>query len=57
MCRKYYTLSNGCYNPAGGDTYGMIRRAIDSGYTYFDTASLYNIQYQNSGEHVIGHWV
>lgn len=50
---RNYTLSNGmtvpkigfgCYNPKGGDTYGMIRRAIDAGYSYFDTASLYGTE-------------
>jgi len=53
LIRETYTLSNGmtipkigfgCYNPKGGDTYGMIRRAIDAGYTYFDTASLYETE-------------
>ena len=53
LISENYTLSNGmtipkigfgCYNPQGGDTYGMIRRAMDAGYRYFDTASLYGTE-------------
>jgi len=53
LIKEKYTLADGtqvpkigfgCYNPQGGDTYGMIRRAIDAGYTYFDTASLYKTE-------------
>lgn len=45
-----YTLCNGmeipvigfgCYNAKGGDNLQIIKDAIDSGYTFFDTASLY----------------
>lgn len=50
---EYYTLSNGmkipaigfgCYNAKGGDNVQIIKDAIDSGYTFFDTASLYETE-------------
>jgi len=34
----------GTYNEKGGDNYKMILDAIESGYTYFDTASLYETE-------------
>ena len=48
-----YVLSNGVeipclgfgtYNPGGGDTCKIIQTAIDVGYRYFDTASLYETE-------------
>lgn len=48
-----YTLNNGtqvpsiafgCYNPKGGDNVEIIRTAIECGYTYLDTASLYETE-------------
>lgn len=48
-----YVLSNGMeipcmgfgtYNPKGGDNCAMIRTAIEAGYRYFDTASLYETE-------------
>lgn len=48
-----YTLSNGmeipaigfgCYNAKGGDNLQIIKDAVDSGYTFFDTASLYETE-------------
>lgn len=48
-----YVLSNGmeipvigfgCYNAKGGDNLSIIKDAIDSGYTFFDTASLYETE-------------
>jgi len=48
-----YTLNNGmqipvigfgCYNDKEGDNYQMIKDAIASGYTFFDTASLYETE-------------
>lgn len=48
-----YKLSNGmeipvigfgCYNAKGGDNLQIIKDAIDSGYTFFDTASLYQTE-------------
>lgn len=48
-----YRLSNGmeipvigfgCYNAKGGDNLQIIKDAIDSGYTFFDTASLYETE-------------
>lgn len=48
-----YTLSNGLaipclgfgtYNPAGGDNVEIIRTAMECGYRYFDTASLYGTE-------------
>lgn len=48
-----YVLSNGmeipvigfgCYNEKGGDNLRMIEDAIDTGYTFFDTASLYETE-------------
>lgn len=48
-----YTLSNGLkipcmgfgtYNPTGGDNCEIIKTAIDAGYRYFDTASLYGTE-------------
>lgn len=48
-----YTLSNGIeipsigfgtYNPNGGDNCKIIRTAIEAGYRYFDTASLYGTE-------------
>jgi len=50
---KSYTLNNGmnipaigfgCYNAKGGDNYQMIKDAISSGYTLFDTASIYETE-------------
>ncbi|MBE5878748.1 MAG: aldo/keto reductase [Lachnospiraceae bacterium] len=50
---KTFTLSNGqqipaigfgTYNPDGTDTCAIIRDAIDAGYRYFDTASLYETE-------------
>ncbi len=34
----------GCYNAAGGDNYQMFRTALESGYTFFDTASVYETE-------------
>lgn len=34
----------GCYNPKGGDNVQIIKDAIDAGYTFFDTASLYETE-------------
>lgn len=34
----------GCYNEKGGDNLQMIKDAIDSGYNFFDTASLYETE-------------
>lgn len=34
----------GTYNEKGGDNYKMILDAIEAGYTYFDTASLYETE-------------
>lgn len=48
-----YVLSNGmdipvigfgCYNAKGGDNLQIIKDAIDTGYTFFDTASLYETE-------------
>lgn len=48
-----YTLNNGmeipvigfgCYNPKGGDNVQIIKDAIESGYTFLDTASLYETE-------------
>mgnify|MGYP003302140603 CR=1 FL=1 len=48
-----YTLSNGSrmspigfgtYNPGSADSEEMIKMAIDAGYRYFDTASLYGTE-------------
>lgn len=48
-----YTLNNGmkipvlgfgCYNAKGGDNLQIIKDAIDSGYRFFDTASLYETE-------------
>lgn len=48
-----YTLSNGLkipslgfgtYNPKGGDNCKIIRTAMEAGYRYFDTASLYGTE-------------
>lgn len=48
-----YTLNNGinvpviafgCYNPTGGNNTKIILDAIESGYTYLDTASLYETE-------------
>ena len=48
-----YTLNNGmeipaigfgCYNPKGGDNTQIIKDAIESGYTFLDTASLYETE-------------
>lgn len=48
-----YTLSNGLkipcmgfgtYNPKGGDNCRIIQNAIEAGYRYFDTASLYGTE-------------
>lgn len=48
-----YTLSNGLeipcmgfgtYNPQGGDNCKIIRTAMEAGYRYFDTASLYETE-------------
>ena len=48
-----YTLNNGmkipvigfgCYNAKVGDNYQIIRDAIDSGYRFFDTASVYETE-------------
>lgn len=50
---KNITLNNGLeipamgfgtYNEKGGDNYSMILNAIECGYTYFDTASLYETE-------------
>lgn len=37
-------LGFGTYNPKGGDNCQMIRTAIEAGYRYFDTASLYETE-------------
>lgn len=34
----------GCYNAKGGDNEAIIMNAIESGYTFFDTASLYGTE-------------
>lgn len=34
----------GCYNEKGGDNLQIIKDAIDTGYTFFDTASLYETE-------------
>jgi len=34
----------GCYNAKGGDNLQIIKNAIDAGYTFFDTASLYETE-------------
>lgn len=34
----------GCYNAKGGDNLQIIKDAIESGYTFFDTASLYGTE-------------
>ena len=34
----------GCYNPAGEDFYMVVRKAVESGYRFFDTASLYGTE-------------
>ena len=34
----------GCFNAKGGESYEFISRAIDSGYTLFDTASIYGTE-------------
>lgn len=34
----------GCYNAKGGDNLEIIKSAIDAGYTFFDTASLYETE-------------
>ncbi len=34
----------GCYNPNGGDNVQIIKDAINSGYTFLDTASLYETE-------------
>ena len=48
-----YTLPNGLqipclgfgtYNPNGGDNVKLIQTAIDAGYRYFDTASIYGTE-------------
>jgi len=50
---EYFKLSNGlempaigfgCYNAKGGDNLKMLEDAIDSGYTFFDTASIYGTE-------------
>lgn len=50
---NYFELNNGtkipaigfgCYNAKGGDNYQIIRDAIDSGYRFFDTASVYETE-------------
>lgn len=50
---EMYTLNNGmqipavgfgCYNAKGGDNYQIISDAIKAGYTFFDTASLYETE-------------
>lgn len=41
---EFPAVGFGCYNAKGGDNYQMIRDAIDSGYTLFDTASLYGTE-------------
>lgn len=51
--QDYYTLNNGqkipgmgfgTYNAKGGDNVQIIRTAIEAGYRYFDTASLYETE-------------
>lgn len=42
--RKIPCLGFGTYNPGGGDNVQIIRNAIDTGYRYFDTASLYETE-------------
>lgn len=37
-------LGFGTYNPQGGDNVALIRTAIEAGYRYFDTASLYETE-------------
>ena len=53
MMQKEYTLANGMkipaigfgtYNPKGGDNVKMILTAMEAGYRYFDTASLYGTE-------------
>lgn len=48
-----YKLSNGmeipvigfgCYNAKGGDNLQIVKNAIEAGYTFFDTASLYETE-------------
>ena len=34
----------GCYNPAGKGFYMVVRKALESGYRFFDTASLYGTE-------------
>lgn len=50
---EYFKLSDGrnigavmfgCYNAKGGDNYQMFKAAIDNGYRYFDTASVYETE-------------
>lgn len=38
------TMGFGTYNAKGGDNLQMIRKAIEAGYRYFDTASLYGTE-------------
>ena len=51
--KNIFTLSNqtevpwigfGTYNAKGGDNLLMIKTAIEAGYRYFDTASLYGTE-------------
>ena len=53
MVKDTFLLSNGMkipsvgfgtYNPAGGDTCKIILNAMETGYRYFDTASLYGTE-------------
>ena len=53
LIREYYTLEDGtkvpkigfgCYNPRKQDYVTIIKTAIDAGYRYFDTASLYETE-------------
>ena len=53
MIQKEYVLANGLkipaigfgtYNPKGGDNGKMILTAMEAGYRYFDTASLYGTE-------------
>lgn len=37
-------MAFGTYNPKGGDNYQMILEAMECGYRYFDTASLYETE-------------
>lgn len=53
MVNQYFTLNSGlkvpaqgfgCYNPKGGDNVRIVRTAIEAGYRFFDTASLYETE-------------